>query len=72
MSNDPNKEDNRRDHLIGDVLDALADRYTALSNMDFRFNCGIHLAVVYSDTGHNQTDYDYLLKEAEKWLNANQ
>lgn len=71
MKNDPNKEDKRRDHLIGDVLDWLTEYYPTLKDVKYRWACATHLATVYRDTNNNQLDYEFLRDAAQKWLEGN-
>jgi hypothetical protein len=66
----PNLEDTRRDHLIGDVLDGLTEYFSALKSVGYRWKCAAHLATVYRDTSNNQLDYDFLRDAAEVWLNS--
>jgi hypothetical protein len=63
-------EDNRRDHLIGDVREGLQEYYPELLDTDYGWELQIYLATVYQDTGNNQNDYEFLRDKAESWLNS--
>ena len=69
--NDPNKADESRDLLIGDVRDFLQEFFPGLKDPDYGWKLQTHLASIYLDTGDYHAEYVRLCIMGELWLTEN-
>jgi hypothetical protein len=58
----------RRDVLIGDVVESLQEHYPQLNNTDFRWGLMTYLTKRYKDTGNRAKDFLTLQGKAEKHI----